>query len=466
MPHKLFSPYKLKSLPLKNRMVMAPMTRCRAGDGDIPTPLMAKYYAQRTTAGLIVTEGTPVSSKGRGYLWTPGIYTTEQISGWSRVAKAVHDSDGRIFVQIWHVGRISHQNLQPNGGSPEGPTDQQPEDAVCFTNDKDGNPGNVPISRPQALDDNGIARIQEEFVQAARNAREAGMDGVEIHGANGYLFDEFLNSVVNTRSDAYGGSVENRCRLLLETVDAVADAIGAERTGVRISPNGRFNAMPEDPEMEATFIHLAEQLDRRGIAYLHINDQATFGMPAIPDGLIQKSAMPSMAPSSFVEDMMQPAPRPLSTQALPTWLPSACPISPTLISQPGSKTAGNSTKRTRILSTVEEKLATPTIPSISPEIRDHSNGTTMSSTLPAHYMITEQRDSDLEHEDEVEQFIIYRSVKNGPFERYATSSVTSYTDRNLPNDFDRLEYYVTAENACGESEPSDTVVVRPRGPSR
>ncbi len=288
MPHELFQPYKLKSLTLKNRIVMAPMTRCRAGEGDIPTPLMAEYYAQRATAGLIVTEGTPVSPQGRGYLWTPGIYTAEQVAGWSQVAKAVHDAEGIIFMQIWHVGRISHQNLQPDAGAPEGPTDEQSEDAVCFTYDESGNPGNVPVSRPRALDADGIARIREEFVQAARNAREAGMDGVEIHGANGYLFDEFLNSVVNTRSDAYGGSVENRCRLLLETVDAVADAIGAERTGVRISPNGRFNAMPEDPELEATFIFLAEQLDRRGIAYLHINDQATFGMPAIPDDLIPK----------------------------------------------------------------------------------------------------------------------------------------------------------------------------------
>lgn len=288
MTHKLFQSYKLKSLLLKNRIVMAPMTRCRAGGGDMPTPLMAEYYAQRTTAGLIITEGIPVSPKARGYLWTPGIYTPEQVQGWSQVTKAVHEASGRVFAQIWHVGRISHRSLQPDEGSPEGPTNEQPEDAVCFAYDENGNPGNIPTSRPRALDADGTARIREEFVQAAKNAREAGMDGVEIHGANGYLFDEFLNSVVNTRSDAYGGSVENCCRFLLETVDAVANTIGIERTGVRISPNGRFNSMPEDPEMEATFLHLAEELDRRGIAYIHINDQATFGMPPIPDGLIAK----------------------------------------------------------------------------------------------------------------------------------------------------------------------------------
>jgi 2,4-dienoyl-CoA reductase-like NADH-dependent reductase (Old Yellow Enzyme family) len=187
------------------------------------------------------------------------------------------------------VGRISHQRLQPDGGAPEGPTDELPEGStVCFAYDADGNPGYVPTSSPQALDAIGLARVRDDFVQAARNALEAGMDGVEIHGANGYLFDEFLNSLVNTRDDAYGGPVENRCRLLLETVDAVTKAIGAHRTGVRISPNGRFNSMPEDPEMEVTFLHLAAELNRRDIAYLHINDQGTFGMPGIPEGLLPK----------------------------------------------------------------------------------------------------------------------------------------------------------------------------------
>ena len=285
---KLFDAYQLNSLPLNNRIVMAPMTRCRAGEGDVPTPLMAKYYAQRATAGLIITEGVPVSPRARGYLWTPGIYSAEQIEGWRQITKSVHDVGGRIFAQIWHVGRVSHHTLQPAEGAPEGPTNEQPEEATCFAYEEDGNPGNVPTSCPRALDVDGIARVRGEFVQAARNACEAGMDGVEIHGANGYLFDEFLNSVVNTRDDAYGGSVENRCRFLLEVVDAVGDAVGIAQTGVRISPNGRFNSMPEDPEMEQTFLFLAEELARRGIAYLHINDQATFGMPAIPEGLIPK----------------------------------------------------------------------------------------------------------------------------------------------------------------------------------
>jgi len=288
MPHRLYQPYHLNTLLLKNRIVMAPMTRCRAGEGEVPTPLMAEYYAQRASAGLIVTEGTPVSSLGRGYLWTPGIYTQQQVEGWQSVTRAVHEAGGTIFTQLWHVGRVSHVSLHPDGSAPLGPTDERPQNASCFAFDDEGNPAQVPTSQPHALDTAGIQRIREEFVRAARNAHDAGMDGVEIHGANGYLFDQFLNSVTNTRDDIYGGSVENRCRFLLETVDAVADMVGAARTGVRISPNGRFNDMPEDPDMEATVLWLAAELDRRGIAYLHINDQATFDLPSIPEGLLPK----------------------------------------------------------------------------------------------------------------------------------------------------------------------------------
>jgi len=289
MTHKLFSEYELnENITLKNRIVMAPMTRCRAGQGDVPNSLMAAYYAQRASAGLIITEGTPVSSKARGYLWTPGVYTQAQIDGWSKVADAVHQSNGLIFMQIWHVGRISHKSIQPDGGAPEGPTDELSPDTMCFAFDEDGSPGNVPTSKPKAVDSHDIERIKNEFVQAAKNARKAGIDGVEIHGANGYLFDEFLNSIINTRNDNYGGSIENRCRFLLQVVDAVSAAIGADRTGVRISPNGRFNDIPEDPEMEETFVYLAGELDKRRIAFLHINDQRTFGLPAIPEGLIPK----------------------------------------------------------------------------------------------------------------------------------------------------------------------------------
>jgi len=289
MPHPLFSPFDLKGLPLKNRLVMAPMTRCRAAEGDVPTPLMAEYYAQRATAGLIVTEGVPVAPQGRGYLWTPGIYTPQQVAGWRAIADAVHAANGIIFAQIWHVGRISHTSLQPDGAAPAGPTEQAAEGANCFGIGENGQPGYVATSIPHPLSKQEIDEVVGWFAQAAENAQQAGLDGVEIHGANGYLFDQFLNSVLNTRRDAYGGATpENRCRLLLETVDGVVARIGAARVGVRISPNGRFNAMPEDPKMEETFLYLAGELERRGIAYLHINDQRTFELPAIPDALLPK----------------------------------------------------------------------------------------------------------------------------------------------------------------------------------
>lgn len=287
MSHPLFQPHSLGSLILKNRILMAPMTRCRARVADEPSALMAEYYAQRASAGLIISEGIPVSTRARGYLWTPGIYTPAQVEGWKGVAEAVHGAGGLIFAQIWHVGRISHQSLQPPGAQPEGPSDEQPEGAVCFALDEQGTPGNLATSRPQAMDAAALQRVRSEFVNAAESALAAGMDGVEIHAANGYLFDQFLNSRVNTRTDGYGGNPENRSRFVLEVVDAVTSAIGADRVGVRISPNGRFNAMPEDPEMEATFLYLSSELSRRGIAYLHINDQATFGMPAIPPGLVE-----------------------------------------------------------------------------------------------------------------------------------------------------------------------------------
>lgn len=288
MESKLFENYELGNLDIKNRLVMAPMTRCRSGDSGVPTDLTSEYYAQRATAGLIVTEGVPVSQEGMGYLWTPRIDGAEHVAGWSKVANAVHKAEGIIFMQIWHVGRVSHTSLQPDNASPLGPTDELPEEAVCFAYHDNGQPGYVSTSKPQALDEEGLERIKGEFVQAARNARQAGFDGVEVHGANGYLFDQFLNSVVNTRTDDYGGSVENRCRFLLDVVKAIGEEIGFARTGVRISPNGRFNDMPEDPEMEETFVYLAKKLHKMGIVFLHINDQTTFDLPGIPEGMIEK----------------------------------------------------------------------------------------------------------------------------------------------------------------------------------
>jgi len=279
---KLFTPCALGALTLPNRIVMAPMTRSRAGQpGDVPTAMNATYYAQRASAGLIVTEATQVMDKAQGYAWTPGIFTAEQIAGWRLVTDAVHAAGGRIFLQIWHVGRISHPALL-GGVVPIAPSAIAAEGATAFIVDEQG-PRHVPTATPQALALTEIPTIIDGFAQAARNAVAVGFDGVEVHGANGYLLDQFLESGSNQRSDAYGGSVEKRARLLLEVVDAVSAAIGAERTGVRLSPLGRFNGMSDDDPL-ATFAYAATELDRRGLAYLHLNDQGS-GEPAQKDAI-------------------------------------------------------------------------------------------------------------------------------------------------------------------------------------
>ncbi len=268
----LFEPFTLGRITLNNRTVMAPLTRSRAGQpGNLPTELNAEHYAQRASAGLIISEGTLVSDVGRGYLWTPGISTPEQVAGWKRITDAVHGAGGRIFAQLWHCGRISHRSLQPEGGAPVGPTDQA-ADVVCFALDDAGNPAQVPCSPPHALTEGGIAEVVAQFGRAAENAIAAGFDGVEVHGANGYLLDQFLNTQLNTRRDAYGGSLESRARLLLEAVDAAIAAAGADRVGVRLSPHGTFNDLPADPEADAMTHCLASALGGRGIAYLHFVD--------------------------------------------------------------------------------------------------------------------------------------------------------------------------------------------------
>ena len=286
MKHSLFTAYQQGDLQLRNHIVMAPMTRSRATD-SIPTELMAEYYAQRATAGLIISEGTPVSPMGHGYLWVPGIHTQEQVDGWRKVTDAVHQAGGKMFAQLWHVGRVSHVSLLPNGAAPEGPTDEYRSDVVCFAQDESGTPGLFPASPPVALNQTNIDRIIGEFVQAAKNAMSAGMDGIEIHGANSYLFDQFLNSVTNTRTDNYGGSPENRCRFLLETTKAVGQEIGFDKVCVRISPNGVFNGMPEDPENEVTMLYLVDVLNDLGVGFLHVHDLLNDGQSVVPEQLIE-----------------------------------------------------------------------------------------------------------------------------------------------------------------------------------
>jgi N-ethylmaleimide reductase len=259
----LHSPVQVGPYTLRNRMVMAPMTRNRAVEGNVPSELAVTYYAQRASAGLIVTEGTQVSPQGIGYPGTPGIHAEEQIAGWRRVTDAVHERGGRVFAQLWHVGRISHPLLQPGGAPPVAPSALAAE-GQTFTSE-----GPKPFGVPRALELDEIPGVVEQFAHGARSALASGFDGVEIHGANGYLVDQFLRDGSNHRTDAYGGPVENRARFLLEVTAAVAGIWGADRVGVRLSPTGSFNSM-SDSDPAATFGHAARELDRFGLAYLHV----------------------------------------------------------------------------------------------------------------------------------------------------------------------------------------------------
>lgn len=270
----LFAPYDLAGLRLANRIVMAPMTRARA-PGGVPNADMATYYAQRAGAGLIVTESTHVSAQGCGYLGTPGIHTPQQLAGWRQVTDAVHRAGGRIFAQLWHVGRVSHASLL-DGGAPVAPVVVAAAQTQVQAYGDDGLPAQVPASVPVALDAAGIRQVVEEFRQGASNAIAAGFDGVEIHAGNGYLFEQFINGGLNTRDDRYGGRpIANRLRLLLETVDAVSAAIGSARTAVRVSPFAHLAGLEGFDGEDATWLALAGALSQRRLAYLHASDLGT-----------------------------------------------------------------------------------------------------------------------------------------------------------------------------------------------
>ncbi|WP_422653706.1 alkene reductase, partial [Hypericibacter adhaerens] len=262
---KLFEPIKIGRLTLPNRIAMAPMTRNRAGPGNVPTPLNVLYYRQRAGAGLIITEGSQVSPQGVGYPNTPGIHTAEQVKGWRAVTDAVHAAGGRIFLQLWHVGRTSHPSMQPNGELPISSSAIAPEGEI-YTFE-----GMKPYVAPRALGTAEVKKVVEDFRHGARCSLEAGFDGVEIHGANGYLVEQFLVNGTNKRTDIYGGSVENRTRFLAEVTTAVAEVWGADRVGVRLSPNGVFGSSA-DTDRRAIFHHAAKVLDGFGLAYLHLID--------------------------------------------------------------------------------------------------------------------------------------------------------------------------------------------------
>jgi len=272
----LFAPVQLGASRLANRIVMAPLTRSRARADGVPVPLMAEYYKQRASAGLIIAEGTNISPRARGYALTPGIYTDAQVQGWQRVTGAVHDKGGHIYLQLWHVGRISHPSLQPGGALPVAPSAMCPK-ATAFTEG-----GFVPCVTPRALETTEIAGIIQEYQCAARNALAAGFDGVEIHAANGYLLEQFLRDSTNKRTDAYGGPRENRARLLLEVVEAVARACGSQRIGIRLSPVSPVNDAALDSDPLGTYSYVIEQLNAFGLAYLHVIEGVTQGVREPP----------------------------------------------------------------------------------------------------------------------------------------------------------------------------------------
>lgn len=263
MPADLFAPFQLGDLALANRMVMAPMTRNRAGADGIASPMMAAHYQQRASAGLIVTESSPVSSQAVGYPFTPGMHTDAHAAGWRRVVDAVHAVGGLLFVQLQHCGRISHPSLQPDGALPVAPSALRPTgQAVTYAGMQD-------FVTPRALDSGEVAGIVEQFQHAAEMARRAGFDGVEVHGANGYIIDQFLRDGSNHRTDAYGGSAPNRMRLLNEILDAVCTVWPAGRVGLRLTPENSFNSMA-DSDPQGHFEYFAGQLSPRGLAYLHV----------------------------------------------------------------------------------------------------------------------------------------------------------------------------------------------------
>ncbi|MDO8978090.1 MAG: alkene reductase [Afipia sp.] len=267
---KLFDPYKLGAVTLTNRAVMAPLTRNRAVAGFVPNPLAIEYYGQRASAGLLITEASQVSQQGQGYQDTPGIYSKEQVAGWRKVTDRVHERGGHIYIQLWHVGRISHTTLQENDGAPVAPSAVRAKSKTFVGGTF------ADVSEPRALDLGEIPGIIENFKRASANALEAGFDGVEIHGANGYLLDQFAKDGANKRIDAYGGSIENRARLMLEVSRAVASEAGADRTGIRISPVTPANDI-SDSNPQPLFDHIVDQLNALKLVYIHVIEGATGG---------------------------------------------------------------------------------------------------------------------------------------------------------------------------------------------
>ncbi|HQV41876.1 MAG: N-ethylmaleimide reductase [Moraxellaceae bacterium] len=282
MSGKLFTPIKIGPFDLANRVFMAPLTRMRASQpGDVPNDLMKEYYVQRASAGLIIAEATQISPQGKGYMDTPGIYSAEQMAGWRSINQGVHEAGGRICLQLWHVGRVSHHSLQPDNQLPVSAS-AIPYENRTTVRDAEGKPKRVPCDTPRALELNEIPELVEDYRRAAINAREAGFDMVEVHAAHGYLLHQFQSATSNQRSDAYGGSVENRARLTLEALDAAIAGWDAQHVGIRVSPLGIFNGLDDCDGLEMG-LYLAEQIAKRGVAYLHLSEPDWAGGPALDE---------------------------------------------------------------------------------------------------------------------------------------------------------------------------------------
>ena len=290
----IFDPIKLGDLELPNRIIMAPLTRCRADEGRVPNALMAEYYVQRASAGLILSEATSVTPMGVGYPDTPGIWSDAQVRGWTNITKALHAAGGRIMLQLWHVGRISHP-MYLNGEAPVAPSAIAAKGHVSLVRPK------ADFPEPRALETAEIAEIVEAYRTGAENAKAAGFDGVEIHGANGYLLDQFLQSSTNTRTDQYGGSVENRARLLLEVTDAAIEVWGAGRVGVHLSPRADLHDMGDD-NLTETFSYVAHELGKRGIAFICSREKEGPPKAALSCG-------PKLSGPSFSREQINAIPR-------------------------------------------------------------------------------------------------------------------------------------------------------------
>ncbi|HEL4300406.1 alkene reductase [Stenotrophomonas sp. GD03930] len=298
----LFTPHRLGALTLPNRIVMPPMTRSRAADGNVATAEMASYYAQRASAGLIVSEGTQISPQGQGYAWTPGIHSDEQVQGWRQVTDAVHAAGGRIYAQLWHVGRVSHVALQPGGVAPVSSSALLAEGVKVFVDPTGAGPEAgvgemIQHSMPRALAEDEIPGIIADYAQATRNALAAGFDGVELHGANGYLINQFIDSQANQRTDGYGGALQNRLRFLREVVQAVVAVAGGERVGVRLAPLTTLQGAVDDTP-QATYLAAAHLLGELGVGYLHIAEADWDDAPLMPVAF--KQALRMVYPGTLI----------------------------------------------------------------------------------------------------------------------------------------------------------------------